>query len=245
MKVTVITATYNSADTLESCIQSVLTQTCKNIEYLIIDGASTDGTPEILQKYKTQITKFVSEPDTGIYDALNKGLHLATGDIVGFLHADDLFENPEVLTQIVEIFQSKNCDAVYGNLTYISKDNPDKLIRNWISKPFTPGLLYKGWMPPHPTLFLHREVYEQFGSFDTSYSIAADYDFMLRIFSRGIVSIHLNQYITKMRVGGKSNSFKNLIKKMQEDLKALKKNKVGGFYSLFLKNITKVPQFFK
>lgn len=248
MKVTIITATYNSAKTLEQCMQSVLNQTHQPLEYLIIDGASTDGTLDLAQKYLNafpQTIKIVSEPDQGIYDALNKGLNRATGDIIGFLHADDLFESSEVLAQIVGVFQNKDCDGVYGNLQYVSKDNPDKLIRNWISNSFKPELLQKGWMPPHPTLFLRQKVYEHYGTFDTSYSIAADYDFMLRIFSGGITSVFLNKYITKMRVGGKSNSINNLIKKMQEDLKALRKNKVGGFYSLFLKNISKVPQFFK
>ncbi len=249
MKITVITATYNSAQTLEQCMQSVLSQTYHPIEYLIIDGASTDGTLAVAQGFintHQQTIKIISEPDQGIYDALNKGLSLATGDIIGFLHADDLFESPLVLEQIASVFKSHQaCDAVYGNLQYVSKDNTNKLIRNWVSKSFSPELLHQGWMPPHPTLFLRQEVYEHYGQFDTSFSIAADYDFMLRIFSGGIASVYLNQYITKMRVGGKSNSLNNLMKKMKEDLKALRKNKVGGFYSLFLKNISKVPQFFK
>ena len=252
MKISIITACYNSEKTIEQALQSVASQTYQNIEHIIIDGASTDKTVEIINKYKVQSTKYrvesikvISESDKGIYEALNKGIALATGNIIGFLHADDLFYNNTVIENIAQAFKSQQTDAVYGNLQYVSKDNTQKVIRNWISKPFLPKLLSKGWMPAHPTLYLKKEVYKKYGNFDLSYNIAADYDFMLRILSHGIETYFLPEYIVKMRVGGKSNTVKNLMNKMKEDLKALRKNRVGGFYSLFLKNISKLPQFFK
>jgi len=245
MKVTLITASYNNAATLEQTIQSVLSQSYATIEYIIVDGASTDGTSTILEKFKSQISIIVSEPDKGIYDALNKGIKLAKGDVIGFLHADDLFYDNKVIGRIAEAFELNHCDAVYGNLQYVSKENTNKVIRNWISKPFHLKMLKRGWMPPHPTLYLRKEVYNNYGIFDINYHIAADYDFMLRILSKGIKAVYIPKYFVKMRVGGKSNTLKNLMNKMKEDLKALRKNRVGGFYSLILKNITKVPQFFK
>ena len=245
MIVSIITACYNSVSTLELAIQSVLSQTYANIEYIIIDGASSDGTNEILEKYKNLVTKIVSEPDKGIYDALNKGIVLATGDVIGFLHADDLFYDNTVIEKIVEAFSANNCQAVYGNLQYVSKENTNNMVRNWVSSEFIPAKLKQGWMPAHPTLYLKKEVYSNFGLFDLKYHIAADYDFMLRILSGGVSTFYILQYIVKMRVGGKSNSIKNLMNKMKEDLNALKKNKVGGIYSLFLKNVSKLPQFLK
>jgi glycosyltransferase len=250
MKISLITACYNNEQTIADTLQSVLSQTYSNLEYLIVDGASTDGTLAIIKEQlatsgRPQAIRLISEPDAGIYDALNKGLALATGDVIGFLHADDVFYDVQVLEHVAAAFAANNCDAVYGNLQYVSKENEARVIRNWISEPFTPARLKQGWMPPHPTLYLKNEIYTNHGTFDLSFHIAADYDFMLRIFSKGITSHFINSYMVKMRVGGKSNALGNLTNKMKEDLKALRKNKVGGFYSLFLKNISKIPQFFK
>jgi glycosyltransferase len=254
-KISLITACFNNEKTIAETLKSVTGQTYANIEHIIIDGASTDGTVAIIQSqisnlkspaYRTgrQISiQFISEPDKGIYDALNKGINLATGDVIGFLHADDLFFSNQIAALIVDAFEQNNVEAVYGNLQYVSKENTNNVVRNWVSSEFTPAKLKQGWMPAHPTLYLKKEVYSNFGLFNLKYHIAADYDFMLRILSGGVSTFYIPQYIVKMRVGGKSNSIKNLMNKMKEDLNALKKNKVGGIYSLLLKNVSKLPQF--
>lgn len=246
-KISIITATFNNEFSIESTIQSVLNQTYKNIEYIIIDGKSTDNTLEIIKNYADNISKVVSEKDYGIYDALNKGLLNATGEIIGFLHADDLFYDEYVLEKISDAFENYNVGAVYGNLQYVSKNETDKIIRNWISGDYKYSKLKKGWMPPHPTFYVKKDVYERFGNFNTKYKISADYDLMMRFIGLNKIDIkYLNEYFVKMRVGGKSNkSLRNIFLKMREDLNSMKKNKIGGFYTLFMKNISKLPQFFK
>lgn len=249
MKISIITATYNAAETLSQCMDSVLSQTHSSIEYIIIDGASTDGSLKLIETKANQDhqIKWISEPDRGIYDALNKGLAMATGDIIGFLHADDILASSETLENIQSVFNTKNCDGVYGDLHYVNKYNTDKIIRNWTSQTFYPHLLQQGWMPPHPTLFLKNSVYKNNGDFDTSYKIASDYDFILRVFKQPHLNFqYLPNTIVKMRVGGASNrNLKNISKKMQEDLKALRHNQIGGLPTLIKKNLFKLPQFFK
>jgi glycosyltransferase len=245
LKISIITVVWNNKQTIKDAINSVLFQTYKGIEYIIIDGKSTDGTVEIVKNYGDQITTFVSEKDKGIYDGLNKGVKAATGDIVAFLHSDDLYENSEVVAKVVEAFMNEDIDGVYGDLVYTPKDNTDKVLRYWKSKDFDSTLLKKGWMPAHPTLFLKRDVYEKFGGFDLDFKIAGDYDFMLRVLSGGIKVKYIPQVLYKMRVGGESNkSLKNILLKSREDLRSLKKNGVGGVYSLLIKNFSKIRQFF-
>ena len=247
MKISIITSVYNNKKQIKQAIDSVLSQSYENIEYIIIDGASTDGTVDIIHSYGNKISKFISETDNGIYDGLNKGIQHATGDIIGFLHSDDFYLNNQVIQDIVNHFQENNCDGVYGNLIYVDKNNTNKIIRYWKSETFKYQNLKKGWMPPHPTFFIRREIYHQFGSFDTTFKIAADYNFMLKILaSKKIKACYLSQVLYVMRVGGASNkSLQNILKKSIEDLKALKENKVGGHISLFIKNFSKVSQFFK
>ncbi len=246
MKVSIITSVYNNASTIEDAVLSVLSQNYKDIEYIVVDGSSTDGTVEIIKKYEDQISKFVSEKDKGIYDGLNKGIGLATGDVIGFLHSDDIYANAEVITRVAQAFASTGVDAVYGDLVYTSKSDTTKILRYWKGRVFKPSLLKQGWMPAHPTFFVRRELYECYGSFDTSFCIAADYDFMLRVLSKGIKTHYLPSVLYKMRVGGESNkSIKNIIQKMQEDYRALKNNNVGGFSTLVIKNLSKIPQFIK
>jgi len=244
MKVSIITVVYNNKKTIKNAIESVLSQTYKNIEYIIIDGASIDGTVEIIKSYGNKIDKFISEPDKGIYDGLNKGINLASGDIIGFLHSDDVYTNDEVVKKVVEVFEKYNCDGVYGDLVYVSKRS-DKVIRYWKSGEFSIYKLKKGWMPPHPTLFLKREIYEKYGLFDLSFKIAADYDFMLRVLKDNLKLSYIPEVLYKMRIGGESNkSLKNIILKSKEDYKALKKNRLGGISTLIYKNFIKIPQFF-
>lgn len=249
MKISVITAIYNAADTLEQCVDSVLNQDYPHVEYILVDGASTDGSLNIIKAKAAQhpCLKWVSEPDSGIYDALNKGITMATGDVLGFLHADDQFTNPTCLSAIVAAFKQHGVEGVYGDLCYVRAQKPDKLVRNWKSESFKRALLNRGWMPAHPTLYLKTKLYQQYGSFDTSYRIAADYEFVLRIFKQPHLRFYyLPKTLVHMRTGGASNkSFKNLIQKSKEDYRALKQHNLDlPRKILFWKNVSKVPQFF-
>lgn len=212
----------------------------------IIDGASTDGTQELLAHHRDQLATLVSEPDHGIYDALNKGVSLASGEIVGFLHADDVYAGPHVLERVAAAFSDPAVSAVYGDLEYVAQDDPSRVIRHWRAGGFSPAKLRRGWMPPHPTLFLRRSLYERFGVFDLRYRIAADYDFMLRVLGGmdGEV-VYLPDVLVRMRVGGASNrSLKQILRKSREDYLALRRNRMGGLPALAWKNLSKVPQFF-
>ena len=247
MKVSIITATYNSEKALPSAIEAIKKQTYSNIEWIVVDGLSNDRTVELIQSNSEFITKWVSEKDNGIYDALNKGLGLASGDIIGFLHSDDFFAEDDTINNIVEKFIKSNANAVYGDLEYVQSEDTQKVIRYWKSKPFERKNLKKGWMPPHPTLFLKKEVYSKHGLFDLNYSISGDYDFMLRILKDDELSFsYLPKVITKMRVGGASSSIGNIKRKMKEDVRAIRKNQVGyAPLVLFQKNYSKVTQFIK
>jgi glycosyltransferase involved in cell wall biosynthesis len=214
------------------------------VELVVIDGASTDGTQAVLEGYRDRLGVFVSERDKGIYDALNKGLARATGDVIGFLHADDLLADASVLTRVAAAI-AEGADGVYGDLLYVNKLDPSHTIRYWRSRPYKAGLLARGWMPAHPTLYLRRTVYEQHGYFDTSYRIAADYDFMLRILKAGIRVAYLPHVLVRMRVGGASNrSLRNIVRKTREDWRALQHHRIGGWWTLVGKNLSKLPQFF-
>ncbi len=250
MKVSIITATYNSAKTLAICMDSVLTQSYLDIEYILVDGESTDETIYLIEEMANNHNnlKWISEPDKGIYDALNKGIAMASGEIIGFVHSDDFFANNTIIEVIVKAFNKHNVDGVYGDLHYVSFENRDKVIRNWKSQQFKPRLLKNGWMPAHPTLFLKTKVYKDKGLFDLSYKIAADYDFILRIFTEKKYRFYyLQETITKMRVGGASNkSLKNIVQKSKEDYKAAKTNGLQLPFKVILsKNLSKIPQWIK
>ena len=245
MKISIITATYNSSQTLNSVVKSLKQQTFQDFEWVVVDGSSTDDTVEKVRSSGLNY-KLLSEKDKGIYDALNKGVAMASGDIISFLHSDDFFENENVLKEIMTQFQKTDADGIYGNLKYVSSNNISKVIRFWKSQPFQINNLKKGWMPPHPTLFLKKEVYQKHGSFDLTFAIAADYDFMLRIFKDHELNFkYIPIVITNMRTGGASNSYSNLIKKMKEDFKAIRKNDIGRLDVLFFKNTSKIPQLFR
>ena len=248
MKVSVITATYNSLINIKTCIDSVINQGYSDIELIIIDGNSIDNTESLVKKYQQNypFIELISEKDHGIYDALNKGINLASGDIIGFVHSDDFLDSNDILKDIVSMITFKGLDGVYGDLQYVDKFNTQKVIRNWKGCDFKPGLLKQGWMPPHPTLFLKKEVYEKYGLFDLSYRISADYDFMLRIFKDTELKFgYLPKVVTKMRVGGASNrSLKNIIRKSKEDYRAIRSNNIGNFLTLIKKNTSKLKQFF-
>ena len=245
MKVSIITATFNSEKTILDTLKSLEQQTYKNIEYIVVDGASSDKTIELIRKNCTRITKVVCEPDQGIYDALNKGIIASTGDVIGFLHSDDLFASNSAVESIVTKFKSTGCDAVYGDLKYVAYDDTSKIIRLWKSGEYNLSRITSGWMPPHPTFFMKREFYEKYGVFDLSFKIAADYDSLLRyIWINKISLAYLPEVITLMRVGGASNrSLKNIFQKTNEDIRALSKNKIPVLKAILMKNISKIPQF--
>ncbi|TRZ45000.1 glycosyltransferase family 2 protein [Robertkochia solimangrovi] len=248
MKISLITATFNSEATLQICIEAIRKLQFEDLEYIVIDGGSTDGTLEIIAHNRDIITSTISEKDDGIYDALNKGLAIATGEVIGFMHSDDLPASNAIFNRIEKELEDPNIDGVYGDLHYVDKTNPEKIIRNWKSSPFTVDLIKKGWMPPHPTLFLRKGVYEKHGMFNTDYSIAADYEFVLRIFTDPKLQFrYIPEVITKMRVGGASNrSLKNILQKSKEDLKAMRTNGIKNPWRvLFHKNFSKITQFFK
>ena len=253
MKISIITITYNSAKTLPRALESVRSQTYGDIEHIIVDGASTDGTVEIIKNYSkgpsdkvpsTKEVHWVSEPDGGIYDALNKGIRMATGDVIGFLHSDDVLYSPDSIGQIAAAFESTKADVVYGDLQYC---NGDKVTRRWRSNAFKPSSLKFGWMPPHPTLYVRREVYEQVGEYDSWFRISADYDMILRIFTAGYKTHYIPQVLVSMETGGASNrDAKARLSKTQEDYFVLKKNHVGaGLLTVACKQLRKIRQFLR
>jgi glycosyltransferase involved in cell wall biosynthesis len=249
MKISVITATWNCEETIEDCLTAVASQSHPDIEHLVIDGASKDGTMSVLQAKREQLAVLLSEPDQGIYDALNKGLARSSGDVVGFLHADDIYAHADVLADVAKAFADPQVCAVYGDLQYVRQHDVTQLVRHWASSPFTPRLLAQGWMPPHPTLYVRREWYSRIGGFDVRYRIAADYFSILQLFSQpGFKAVHLPDVLVKMRLGGASNrSIKNMIRKSQEDFDALRRSgfgPVGACRALFMKNLSKLGQFF-
>jgi glycosyltransferase len=248
MKISIITVVYNNTKTIRDAIDSVLSQTYKNIEYIIVDGGSTDGTVEIVRSYGNKISKFVSEKDNGLYDAMNKGIRLATGDIVGILNSDDFYKSNDILEIVANEFNNKNIDCLYGDLEYVDANDTDKIVRYWKSKPFHVGLFQKGWHPAHPTFFIKRECYEKYGLFNFDFKIAADYEIMLRFLELyKLKSSYVNKTFVKMRVGGESNrSLKNIIKANIESYKAWKVNGLNiNPVMLLLKPLSKVLQFFR
>lgn len=247
MKLSLITVTYNSAETLKDTIQSVRDQQINDVEYIVVDGNSKDLTQQLLSFNEDIITRWISEPDNGIYDAMNKGLKMATGDIIGFLHADDQLAAPDTLRSIISAFSHGAIDFLYGDLLYVQAKNPEKTIRYWKSGQFKQDLLKTGWMPPHPTVYFKRDLINKVGFFDTTFKIAADYDWILRcLIWKDIKVFYLPKVLVRMRIGGASNkSFKNIYKKTREDYRTIRNNGVGGIVTLLIKNISKIPQFFK
>lgn len=245
IKVSVVTAVFNGEKTIAQAIDSVLSQNYPAVESVVIDGASLDATLSILEPYRSRLGKLISEPDEGIYDALNKGIQHATGDVIGFLHADDLFEDVGVLRKVAAAFDDPNIDAVYGDLVYVRQDNVGRIIRYWKSGQYDQAALSRGWMPPHPTFYVRRTVYERLGGFDPRYQIAADYDTILRFLAVGkIRAIYVPEVLVRMRAGGVSNrSLKTILRKSKEDLWALRSNRVGGVGALLWKNLSKLSQF--
>lgn len=243
MKISIITVVWNNAETIKDAIESVLNQTYKDIEYIVIDGKSTDGTVEIIQTYKDRISKFISEPDEGIYDAMNKGVLAATGDIVGILNADDFYIDSDVISSVVEVFKKEDVDSVFADLVYVHPDDLEKVVRYYSSKQFHPGKFTYGWMPAHPTFFVKREIYQRYGLFKTDYKIAADYELLMRfLYTYRISYYYLDKVLIKMRTGGISTrSLKSNWTLNKEIVRACHENGIKtNMFKLSLKYFKKI-----
>lgn len=246
MKISVVTAVFNRANTIADAMASIQSQSYSRVEHIVQDGGSTDGTLDEIARLTTEKTNVISERDSGLYDAINRGISRATGEVIGLMHSDDFFAHEEVLGKVSIAFSDPAIHGVYGDLQYVSATNPSRVIRHWRSGKYDPLLLKHGWMPPHPTLYLRREVFERFGLYDPSFSISADYDAILRYLFQGKLTLaYIPEVLVKMRHGGESNrSLERIFKKSIEDYRAIRKNRVGGFGTLTAKNLSKIGQFF-
>ena len=245
MKISIITATYNSEQVLARCIDSVNNQTFQDIEHVFVDGASKDGTVQLIESSSKFLTKYVSESDKGIYDAMNKGVGLVSGDIVGILNSDDYYADEDVLKEVVAQFENAAVDAVYGDLQYV--DETGKVVRDWKSGVYEKSNFLKGWMPPHPAFFVRKSVYDKYGLFNLDLKSAADYEFMLRVlFKEGVSCAYLPKLLVKMQTGGQSNaSLGNRWKAHLEDRKAWALNGLKPkAFTLIMKPLSKISQFF-
>jgi glycosyltransferase involved in cell wall biosynthesis len=246
IKISIITVTYNAGSTFERCLQSVLAQDHNSTEYIVVDGGSTDTTVEIAQQYSSKISQFISEPDQGIYDAMNKGLRLATGAVIGILNADDFFADEQVLSDIASAFRSGKTQIVYGDLDFI--DGRDRTIRKWRSGKYKPGRFNWGWMPPHPTFYCRRELFSELGPYSLDYGSAADYELMLRFLHKRPDNevTYINRVMIRMLTGGVSNSsLKNRLRATANDLEAMRKNGISyPLLTILCKPLRKLGQFF-
>ena len=246
VKISIITVCLNSSDTIEDTINSVLGQDYKDIEYIVIDGGSRDGTLDILTGYKKQITKYISEPDKGIYNAMNKGIGMATGRVVGFLNADDLYYDESVISQIADTIKQNDYQAVYGDLVYVDRRKTEKVVRYWHAGQYKKGAFRSGWVLPHPTFFCKRELFEQFGYFNENFQIAADFELELRFIEKHQIKIgYIPKVLVKMRKGGKATLVHGIITGNKEILKSFHMNHLKISPSFFiLRPIIKIYQLF-
>lgn len=243
MKITIITAVYNSENHIRDAILSVLSQNYPNIEYIIVDGGSTDNTLNVVKEYEDRITKIISEPDKGLYDALNKGIKMATGDYVGFVHSDDMLYDSHVISRVVNFIQTTPCDVFYGDGIFVSPKNIDVVVRNWVGGNYSKNKVRTGWLPLHPTMFIKRKVYMECGLYNVSYKIAGDTDLLIRyLYKENLRVAYLPRYIIKMRMGGLSTSMSGTRDKWAEDIKIYRSHGLSGF-CLVGKVLRKVPQF--
>jgi len=244
--ISVITVSYNARETIADTIESVSSQTYRSVEHIVVDGASTDGTLEVLERFRDRLSKIVSEPDEGIYAAMNKGLSLATGDVIGTLNSDDVYVDENVLALVAEVFRDDSVDVCYGDIFYVDKGDLNRIVRHWKSEPYRPGLFEQGWMPPHPSFFIRRRVLGRVGLFEPRYRFAADFDFMLRaLHVQRLRSIYLPRELVTMRVGGwTNNSVRNVIRGNFEAYRSCRKNGLGvSPFFIARKILRKLPQY--
>lgn len=244
MKVSIITSCYNRESTIREAIESVLGQDYPNMEYIVVDGASKDNSLQIINEYKDRIATIISEPDKGMYEAINKGIHAATGDIIGLVHSDDFFYSKDTISRIVSEFERTGADLVYGNGLFVSFEDTSRVVRNWISGTYSKSKVRRGWLPLHPTVYIRRECMEQWGLYDESYKIAADSDLLVRYLYKASLKVaYLNEYVIKMRMGGLSTDKKRMKQKWGEDLRLYRAHGFNPYWALSLKIASKVPQF--
>jgi glycosyltransferase len=246
MKITLITATYNSERFLQQCIQSIASQSHADIEHIVVDGGSSDRTIEIIKENENSISKWISEPDRGMYDAINKGIKMATGDVIGILNSDDMLVNKDVIAKIVKTFIDKGVDSVYGDLEYVDQEYTNRVFRVWKGKTYNRNLFKMGWMPGHPTFYIKKELIEKYGKYENHFYTAADYEFMARyLYKHEISSYYLPEMIVKMRTGGASNrNLNQRLRANRRDYLAMKKNSIPmPFMVSILKPIIKLHQF--
>lgn len=247
-RISVITVCLNAVETIEDTLRSVAGQTHGDAEHLVIDGGSTDGTLSILQRYQEGLARVVSEPDDGLYHAMNKGIGLAAGDIVGTLNADDYYADERVLERVNAVFEDERVDACYGDLVYVRRVQPERIVRYWHSGDYQPGAFERGWMPAHPTFFVRRRIYEEFGGFDTRYRFQSDFELTMRLMAvHGIRTRYLPQILVHMRVGGTTNrSLGNIGRGNLESYRALKQAGLNVKPWYFVtKACMRIPQFWR
>ena len=247
MKVSVITVAYNSAATIVDTLESVKSQSHADIEHIVIDGASTDRTVSLVEKFAPRVSHVTSEPDNGIYDAMNKGLQLASGDVIGFLNSDDIFAHTGVISSIAKTMNDPSVDVCYGDLVYVSRNDASNVVRYWQSCTYRPGLCSRGWAPAHPTFYVRREAFRKYGGFDTSMRLAADFDLSLRLLEvHRLNTVYLPEVLVRMRLGGVTNSnWRNIVAQNLEASRACRKYGLrGGFLFIAGRLLSRIPQFF-
>ncbi len=244
MKVSIITSCYNREQTIRSTIESLLAQDYCDIEYIVVDGASQDSSLSIINEYRDQITTILTEPDRGMYEAINKGIRLATGDVVGLLHSDDTLYSSDTISKIVHQLTSTEADLLYGDGLFVDSEDPTRVVRRWISGAFDRGKMSRGWLPLHTTLYLRRGCFERLGYYDESYKIAADSDLLVRyMYESNLRVTYLNEYILRMRMGGLSTDPKRMRDKFEEDWRLYRHHGFNPLWTILCKMLSKVPQF--
>ena len=244
MKVTIITCCYNRANTIRGAIESVLAQDYPNIEYIVIDGASNDGSLEVINEYRDRISIIVSEPDHGMYEAINKGIRLATGDIVALVHSDDFLYDDHVVSDVVKEFERSQADFLYADGLFVDADNTDRVVRNWIGGNYKRGKVKFGWLPLHPTCYIKRSIIELLGQYDETYKMAADTDFLIRyLYEARLQVTYLHRYVVRMRMGGMSTDRSRMKAMWKEDIAIMRKHGFSPVPTKLMKMMWKVPQF--
>jgi len=247
VRFSIITVCFNSADTLADTLESVGCQSHSDVGHIVVDGGSTDGTPDLVAKHNGRVRKFVSEPDEGIYDAMNKGIRLAEGEFVAFLNADDMYADDRVISDVVDAAEAGDVDAVYGDLLYVRRDDTSRVVRYWKAGEYLPGAFRLGWVPPHPTFFCRRSLFEQFGAFDAKYRLAGDFELMLRLIEKQRIRVgYIPRPLVRMRVGGRANTVSGVLRGNWEILRAFAVNGLKpapGFF--WRKPLVKVGQFLR
>lgn len=244
MKISIVTSCFNREKTIRSTIESVLSQDYDDIEYIVVDAASTDSTLSIINEYRDKINVIISEVDSGMYEGLNKGIKLATGDIIGMLHSDDVFYATDTLSLVVHEFNRTKADLVYGNGIFVSNTNSNEVVRDWVSGQYLKRRVKRGWLPLHTTVFVRREMFDLYGYYDEQYKIAADSDWLVRLLYKHTIKVsYINEYLIRMRMGGISTSFHKTKQKWIEDMKHYRCHGLNPVISLSCKILSKMPQF--